>query len=381
MINKDELLEIRRTIHKNPELSGEEIQTSRYIRKKLDEYAIPYTEIADNATMAIIKGKSGGKTVLLRADIDALPIDEKNDLPYKSQKSGVMHACGHDIHTACVLYAGKVLNEMKDNFCGNVKLVFQPSEETDGGAEKMIDWGVMENPKVDGAFALHVEPLEKCGFIQIKDDAIMASPDDFEIEITGRGGHGAVPHECIDPITLASMIVLQYNTVAAKYFSAQVPCVVTVCSISGGYCPNVIPDTVTMLGTARSLDEDTRERLAEILEKIAVDICENADAKCRFVFNKRFPPTINDHNMNVIVENAAAKIPGIKGITHLKYSSMCGDDFAYFARKVPSAYFKLGIGNDICKSPIHSAEFMADEDALPIGVSILVQSTLDFLKE
>ena len=246
--NIDEIIKIRRDLHKIPELSGEEYKTAEYIRNKLSEYGIPYSVVDKTGTVALIKGKNPGKTVLLRADIDALPIDENNTLEFKSEHRGIMHACGHDIHIACVLYAGKILNDMKDSLKGNIKLVFQPQEEDAGGAEPMIAAGVMENPHVDASFALHVEPLEKCGFIQLKDGAIMASPDDFEIEITGKGGHGALPHECIDVISIGSAIVAEYNAVPSKYFSAQVPCVVSVCSFNAGNCPNVFPDKVKIQG-------------------------------------------------------------------------------------------------------------------------------------
>lgn len=378
-INENELIKIRQDLHKIPELSGEEYKTAEYIRNKLSEYGVSYKTSYNTGTVALIKGTNPGKTVLLRADIDALPITEKNDILFKSTHEGVMHACGHDIHTACALYAAKILNSMKDDIKGNIKIVFQPKEETDGGAEPMISEGIMENPHVDGAFALHVEPLEECGYIQVKDGAIMASPDDFKIEIIGKGGHGATPHECIDPISIGVKIVECYNQVSSKYFSAQIPCVVNVCSFVGGNCSNVIPDKVTLLGTARSLDEDTREKLIVILKNIAENICSMMGAKCNFTFNKTFPPTINDHDMNEIVIKASKKIKKIKGITHLQYSSMCGDDFAYFARLVPSSYFKLGVGNKNIDKPIHSPEFTADENALSIGVSILVQSVLDYL--
>ena len=377
-INENELIEIRRHLHQFPELSGEEFKTAEYIRNKFDEYGIKYDILANTGTVGLIEGKRNEKTILLRSDIDALPVEEKNNIAFKSQNPGIMHACGHDIHTACLLYAGKILNEMKDELNGNIKLVFQPKEETDGGAELMINEGVMENPTVDAAIALHVEPLEKCGFIQIKDGAIMASPDDFEIEIIGKGGHGATPHEWIDPILIAAKNIELYNQIPAKYFSAQIPCVVTICSINGGTCSNVIPDSVKLLGTARSLDENTREKLICILEEVAKNTCQSMGGQCNFKFNKCFPPTINNPDMNKLVVNAAKKIPEIKGITHLPYASMCGDDFAYFARLVPASYFKLGVGTDESNKPIHSPEFMADEKSLLIGVSLLVQSVLEF---
>ena len=378
-INKNELIEIRRHLHMFPELSGEEFKTAEYIRNKLTDFGIKYDIVTKTGTVGLIEGNESGKTILLRADIDALPVEEKNDIPFKSKNIGVMHACGHDIHAACLLYAGKILNEMKDELNGNVKLVFQPKEETDGGAEPMINEGIMEKPTVNAAIAMHVESLEKCGFIQVKDGAIMASPDDFEIEIIGKGGHGATPHECIDPILIAAKIIESYHQIPSKYFSAQIPCVITICSINGGTCSNVIPDSVKLLGTARSLDEDTREKLIYILEDVAKKTCESMGGRCNFKFNKCFPPTINDEEMNKLIIDAAEKIHEIKGITKLPYASMCGDDFAYFARLVPASYFRLGVGFGENDAPIHSPEFMADENALSIGVSILVQSVLEFL--
>lgn len=378
-INNDELIQMRRVLHRIPELSGQEYKTSEYIKKQLSSFGIPYTCMADTGVSAVISGAQKGKTILLRADIDALPIDEKNNLDFKSTHKGVMHACGHDIHTACVLYAGKILNEMKENLHGNVKLVFQPREETDGGAEQMINEGVMENPHVDSAIAMHVEPLEKCGFLQIKNGAVMASPDDFEIEISGRGGHGATPHECINPIESATMIIEQYHKIPSVYFSAQTACVVTVCSVSGGNCPNVIPDKVTILGTARSLDEETRDKVAFLLKQTAKGICRLLGTECKFTFNKRFPPTINDAKMNELLITAAKKIDSVKGIIKPEKASMCGDDFAYFAQAVPASYFKLGVGNENFDKPIHSPYFMADEKALPIGTAVLVQTVLDYL--
>lgn len=378
-INEEELIKIRRDLHKIPELSGEEFKTADYIRTKLSEFNISYKEMLNTGTVATIEGNKNGRTVLLRADIDALPVTEQTNLPFKSEHEGIMHACGHDIHSACVLYAGKILNEIKSDLNGNVKLVFQPKEETDGGAEPMIAEGVMENPAVDAALALHVEPLEKCGYIQLKDGAIMASPDDFEVEIIGKGGHGATPQDCIDPIFIGTKLVELYNQVPSKYFSAQIPVVITICAFNGGNCPNVIPDKVTLLGTARTLDEETREKVIIVLKELAENTCNLFGAECKFKFNKCFPPTINNHKMNEIVSGAAEKIDSVNGITYLKDSSMCGDDFAYFARLVPSSYFRLGVGTGDNDKPIHSPEFFADEKALSIGVSLLVQSVIDYL--
>ena len=376
-IDKEELLKIRRYLHQNPELSGEEYKTADFLREKLKEYGIKYDVVDNTGTVAVIEGEKAGKTVLIRADIDALPVLEDNDLEFKSKNDGVMHACGHDIHTACGIYTAKVLNELKNTFDGTVKVVFQPKEETDGGAEKIIQWGVMENPKVDACFAIHVEPLEECGKIQIKDGAIMASPDDFEIEIIGKGGHGATPEECINPITVGAEIVEKINN--NQEYKRKDSSIVSVCEFLGGTCYNVIPDKVKILGTARSLSEGIRQKLKTELTELVDIICKKYGAKYNFTFNFRYPPTINSKNTNEIVINAAKKIDKIKGITYLEHSSMCGDDFSYFARLVPSSYFRLGVGNEGENHPIHSPKFIANEDALEIGVEILVQSTLDYL--
>ena len=376
-INKQELISIRRYLHENPELSGNEYNTNKFIRNKLDEYGIKYHIVDNIATVAVIEGKYDGSVALIRADIDALPVTEDNNLEYKSKNEGVMHACGHDIHTAIGLYVAKVLNELKNEFNGTVKIVFQPKEETDGGAEGIINWGVMENPHVDACFAIHVEPLEECGKIQIRDGAIMASPDDFEIEIIGKGGHGATPENCINPITIASIIAEKINN--NPNYKHKDSCIVSICSIHGGTCSNVIPDRVKLLGTARSLSEPVRNNIKKELGDLAENICQEYGATYNYKFNFSFPPTINSEITNKIVIDASKKIEKIKDITYLEHSSMCGDDFAYFARLVPSSYFKLGVGFDGENHPIHSPKFIANEDSLEIGVEILTQSVIDFL--
>lgn len=377
-IDKQELILIRRFLHENPELSGEEYKTAGFIREKLDEYGIKYHVVENTGTVAVIDGKNKGKTVLIRADIDALPVLEDNDLEYKSKNEGVMHACGHDIHTACGLYVAKILNQLKESFEGTVKVVFQPKEETDGGAEPIIKWGVMENPKVDVAFSIHVEPLEECGKIQIRDGAIMASPDDFEIEVIGKGGHGATPEDCINPITVGAEIIEKINN--NPDYKKKDSSIVSICYFSGGTCYNVIPDRIKILGTARSLSEEIRNNLKRELKDIVKSICTKYNADYNYTFNFSYPPTINSEETNKIVINAAKKIDKIKGITYLEHSSMCGDDFAYFARLVSSSYFRLGVGVDGENHPIHSPKFVANEDALEIGVEILMQSILDYLE-
>lgn len=373
---KDELISVRRQLHKTPETDFEEVKTSAFIRQKLKEYGIDYTVSAKTGTIAIINGKNSGKTVLLRADIDGLPIKDESDFPIKSERNGYMHACGHDIHTACLLGAAKILNEIRDSLNGNVKLVFQPAEEGVGGALPMIEEGILENPKVDAAFALHVEPLEETGKIQIKDGSIMASPDDFEIIIHGIGGHGAYPEKCINPLSVGAVILEKYHKIPTEY---NLPCVVTLCSFNGGTCRNAIPETAVITGTARSIDPVTREKLIEVLKDIAFKVSAKMGAKIDFNFNVLFPPVVNNAEMNNIVRKSAEKL-GIE-VTSLTEPSMAGDDFSYFCERVPSAYFKLGVGNKdkYAVYPIHSPKFIADEDALPIGSSIMAQTAVNFL--
>jgi amidohydrolase len=265
---------------------------------------------------------------------------------------------------------------MKDNISGNIKLVFQPAEEGAGGALPMIEEGIMENPHVDAAFALHVEPLENVGNIQIKNGSIMASPDDFEIIIHGVGGHGAHPEECVNPLSVGARILEKYHTLANDY---NLPCVVTICSFNGGSCRNAIPDSAVITGTARSLDPVTRKKLIELLKKIAFDIADDMNAKLDFNFNVLFPPVVNDEAMNGIVTKSAEKL-GLN-VVHLENASMAGDDFSYFGERVPASYFKLGVGNEAIGAcyPIHSPRFKADENALPLGAAIMAQIAIDYL--
>ena len=377
---KDELISIRRHLHRTPETDFEEIKTSAFIRSKLDEYGIPYTTSAKTGTVALIKGKNSNKTVLLRADIDGLPIKDESKFEIKSEREGYMHACGHDIHATCLLGAAKILNDIKDELNGNVKLVFQPAEEGIGGALPMIEDGILENPHVDAAFALHVEPLEKTGNIQVKDGSIMASPDDFKIVVHGVGGHASAPEKCVNPVTIGTAIITEFEKLNATVLKDK-PCVMTVCYFNGGTCNNAIPQTAEIMGTARSLDNETREMLIELLDKTAHETAKKHGTTIDFTFNKLFPPVVNNSEMNDVIRNSAKKLTCINEVVTLDKPAMAGDDFSYFGENVPSAYFNLGVGN-VEKGavyPIHSPKFIADEDALPIGSAILSQTAVDYL--
>ena len=377
---KDELISIRRHLHRTPETDFEEIKTSSFIRSKLDDYGIPYTTSAKTGTVALIKGKNSNKTVLLRADIDGLPIKDESKFEIKSEREGYMHACGHDIHATCLLGAAKILNDIKDELNGNVKLVFQPAEEGVGGALPMIEDGILENPHVDAAFALHVEPLEKTGNIQVKDGSIMASPDDFKIVVHGVGGHASAPEKCVNPVTIGTAIITEFEKLNATVLKDK-PCVMTVCYFNGGTCNNAIPQTAEIMGTARSLDNETREMLIELLDKTAHETAKKHGTTIDFTFNKLFPPVVNNSEMNDVIRNSAKKLTCINEVVTLDKPAMAGDDFSYFGENVTSAYFKLGVGKKEKGAvyPIHSPKFIADEDALPIGSAILSQTAVDYL--
>lgn len=373
----DEVISLREKLHRHPETAFMEYKTSEIIQAELEKLGIPYVVMAKTGVLATITGGRAGKTLLLRADIDGLPIAEETDLSFKSLNQGFMHACGHDVHTACLLGAAKILNESKENICGVIKLMFQPAEEGAGGAQPMIGVGILEDPPVDAAFALHVEPLEKVGVIQIRDGAIMACPDEFTIHIHGRGGHGSAPHQCVDPIAIAADLVRAYQGIVRKTIDPMLPCVVSVCSIQAGNCPNVIPDTAVLEGTVRALDYETREKIARRLAETAEMIAASAGGSCDFEYRKLYPPVINDIRMNDVVVQAAEKL-GI-AIKYLPYASMAGDDFSYIAEQVPASYFRLGAGLDMLSFPIHSSKFNVDNQAIPLGVSIFAQIALDFL--
>ena len=375
----------RRHLHMYPELSFHEKNTMEYICKYLELNGIPYQkEIAKYGVMVSIEGgKKNGRCVALRADMDALPLQEKNNHAYASKNKGIMHACGHDGHTAILLTVCKILFEMRETLHGTVKCLFQPGEETTGGAEPMIQEGVLENPKVDACFALHMDPEIESGKIQIKPGPIYASPDDFEIEIIGRGGHGAEPHRCIDPILAAAQIIVQLQSIVSRSLNPFDQAVVTVGAIHGGETTNVIPDRVKILGTARAMTEEIRELLRTRIEEIVKAVCLSCGASYTYRFIKLFPPLINHPDMAELIYTAAVDCLGVASCIYGGESTMAGEDFAYFAKAVPSALFKLGCANHEkgIIHPIHSSKFDIDESCLKVGAMIFLNSVLHFLSQ
>lgn len=379
----DEMIKNRRMIHQHPELAFQEKWTSDFVKKQLDNLSISYQDnIAETGVCALIQGKKGpGRTVLLRADMDALPLEECSGVAYASQQPGKMHACGHDLHTAILLGAAKIIKSMEDQFSGNVKLMFQPAEEGAGGAEPMIQAGILTDPPVDAALGLHVETEFDCGTIAVKSGALMASPDEFDITITGRGGHAAYPHTAVDPVLVAAKVIEGLQSIISRCLAPSVPAAVTVCMINGGSSYNIIPDTVRLGGTARAVDFETREKLFKLIEQITRGICAAMGATCEFAFRYMYPPLINDADMIALVCRSARELIGDSGIVQLDSPFMGGEDFAYVAKEVPAAFFHLGCRNEQkgCVYPLHSPKFRADEDCMPLGAAILAHAALSYL--
>ena len=365
-----------RYLHTIPEPEFCEFKTSDYIYGFLKKLGLSPVKCAKTGIYADICGKEPGKTILLRADIDALPLNEESGVPFCSAHKGYMHACGHDYHMACLLFAAKALAENKNSLKGKVRVLFQPAEEGSGGALPMINEGAADG--ADMAFAMHTEPLEATGTILYKNGGITASPDDYKVIITGKSGHGAEPEKCINPITIASEIIRRYNKIKETYFK-DVQCVTTVCTINSGTLNNIIPETAVITGTARSFDAEIREKLKNILASCARKTATEYGGKCDFIYNALYPPTVNSEAANDILIKAALKTEGITSVKELEKGSMTGDDFSYFAQKVPSSYFKIGVGGKGERYPLHSSKFKIDEKALIIGTKLFVNICLQYM--
>ncbi|WP_053955514.1 M20 metallopeptidase family protein [Inediibacterium massiliense] len=379
----EKMKELRHEFHMHPELAFEEYETSRIVAEELRKLGIEVkTNIAKTGVVGLIEGKYPGKTVLLRADMDALPIDEEAEVSYKSRVKGKMHACGHDGHTAGLLGAAMILNELKDQIHGNVKLVFQPAEEDDGGAKPMIEEGVLENPKVDAAFACHLMGFVPKNHIMVKYGPMMAAPDKFVFKVIGKGGHAASPHTCVDPVMTSVQAINNMQSIISRRLNPVKPAVISFCTIHGGEGHNVIPNEVEVSGTIRTFDEEIREWIPKTMEEILKGICLGCGASYTFKLTKHFPPLINHDNMTDLVKASAQKIIGEENILIGKEPSMGGEDFAYFAQEVPSAFFFVGIAQDE-QNPIqmHHPKFSWKDENLLISSQILSQISIDFLNQ
>ncbi len=373
----------RRTIHSHPEMGFQERQTSTLVQARLRDLGIPFrSEVAKTGVIAQIKGDLGaGPCVLLRADMDALPIEEKSGVAFASEVPGVMHACGHDAHTAMLLGAAELLLERKSTFGGTVKLMFQPAEEGGGGAAHMIEEGVLSGPDVDAAFMLHVWPELATGTVACGPGPQLAGADAFTITVLGRGGHGAQPHETVDPVVVGAQIVMAMQTLVSREVKPTLPAVVTLAVFNAGTVSNVIPDTAVLKGTIRAFDNDLFLHLEERVREVAGGVAAALRARVDIEFEMSYPPTVCDPEMAEQLATSARSLIGVESVMAAE-PVMGAEDFAFVLQKVPGATLWLGVKHPDWPEPkpVHTATFDIDESALPIGSSALAGVALDYLK-
>ncbi len=376
-----EVVRLRELIHMYPEGGFEEEKTSKLVVDTLNKLDIEVTEnVAKTGVVGLIKGKHSGKTILLRADMDALKLQELADLPYKSQINGMMHACGHDGHTAGLLGAAMILNETKNNLHGNVKLIFQPAEETLGGALPMINEGILKN--VDIAVGGHLWGSIKAGELHTKEGPMMASPVIFKINIIGKGGHGAMPHQTIDPVIITAQIINNLQTVVSRLSNPIEPVVLSIGQIHAGHCFNVIPNEVFVEGTVRIFNKETGDKVKLQMEQIIQGITAAYGATYNFEFTPIFPPVINNKEVVKFVQNSAKKVLGQDNVLDLKEPNMGGEDFSYFGNYVPSAFFYLGIAENEATPTIHHNPYFCWDSKITLQLSkCMAQIAYDFLQK
>jgi len=352
------------------------VETGKYIAKKLKNYGIPFEHgMAGNGVVGLIKGKNPTlKTIALRGDIDALPIKEANNVPYKSKNEGVMHACGHDVHTASLLGVAKILNTVKDHFEGTIKLIFQPGEEKlPGGASIMIKEGVLQNPAPISIFGQHVHPPLEAGKIGIRPGMYMASTDELYMTVTGAGGHGALPQNCVDPILITSHIVVALQQIVSRNANPTVPSVLTLGKInSTGGATNIIPSEVKLEGTFRTMDEVWRKEAHQKMIKMAEAIAEGMGGKCEFEVRKGYPYLINNEELTLRAKRNAQAFLGAENVIDLPIR-MTAEDFAYYSQEIPACFYRLGTGNKErgITSNVHTDTFDVDESALELGIGLM----------
>jgi amidohydrolase len=377
------LLKLRRELHQYPELNFKEFKTSERLAQELVKLKIKAKKgIAKTGVVGLLEGKRGGKTVALRADMDALPILEQTNLPYKSKNPGVMHACGHDVHMTCVIGAAKILSIMKDEFNGNVKFIFQPSEEAHpGGAKPMIQAGVLKNPNVSGIFGLHCDPSIPLGRIGVREGPFMAQADSFDIIVHGIGGHGARPHDGVDAIVVAAQIIQGLQTIASRKISPVEPVVISVGKIEGGTARNIICDRVILKGTARSLNQKVANRIPQLLKEIAVNIAQSAGASAEVTYQTGYPVLVNPHEATELARHTIASLFGKDAVYEIPKPLMGAEDFAYYLQKVPGSFLRLGTRNPGkgATYPWHHPQFNVDENAIKFGASLLAGLVFDYL--
>jgi hippurate hydrolase len=369
-----EFIQVRRHLHANPELSFEEWNTSLYIQEKLKHWNIPFQIMASTGVTAVIEGKNpNSRIVALRADMDALPIQEENDLEFKSKNSGIMHACGHDVHTTCLLGAAKILEETKSTWQGTVKLIFQPGEEKNpGGASLMIKEGVLENPKPERIFGLHVHPGLETGHFSFRGGKVMASADEIYITIKAKGGHAAAPHLTADPILIASHIIVSLQQIISRNNNPFNPSVLSITSIHGGNTTNVIPSEVKLMGTFRAMDETWRFNAHDLIRKHIQELTTTMGAEADVKIDVGYPFVYNNPELSAKARKCAEEYAGAEFVSETELR-MGGEDFAFYTHHIPGCFFRLGVKrkDEQVLQALHTPTFNPDEQAIEHGIGMM----------
>ena len=375
----NEVVANRRHLHSHPELSFHEVETSAYVARKLEEMGLEYHKMADTGLVALIKGdKPSENVVALRADMDALPILEANDVPYRSQNNGVMHACGHDAHTSSLLGTAKILTELKSQFAGTVKLIFQPAEEKlPGGASLMIQEGVLENPKPQAVLGQHVMPLIDAGKVGFRAGKYMASTDELYVTVRGKGGHGAQPQQNIDPIVITAHIITALQTIVSRFADPKSPSVLSFGKIIANGATNVIPNEVYLEGTFRTMDEKWRSDAHIKIKKMAEGIAESFGGTCEFNIMRGYPFLINEEKLTANTRAHAEDYLGKENVLDLDIW-MAAEDFAYYSQVADSCFYRLGTRNEGrgITSSVHTPTFDVEEDAFKISTGLMAYLAL-----
>ncbi len=374
----DEVVATRRDLHVHPELGFEEHRTSALVAERLGVLGFDvHTGIGRTGVVGVLRGTRPGKTIMLRADMDALPIDEENAVPYRSATPVHMHACGHDGHVAMLLGAARVVMSRRDEIAGTVCFLFQPAEEGKGGAKAMVDDGVLERFGIERAYGLHLASSHPVGQVGLREGPFYASSDSIEITIEGKGGHGAAPHLSVDPVYVASQFVVAVQQVVSRQIDPIEPAVVTIGAINGGTTHNVIPSRVRLLGTVRAFDAEVRARMSGRIERVLRGVCESSGATYDFTYLWRYPVTSNDAEQTRYARALAERIVDRERVAEVP-KLMGAEDFSFFAERVPACFFTIGSnGGPNSAFPHHHARFDIDESALETGVRMMTALALD----
>ncbi|MEO6733486.1 MAG: M20 family metallopeptidase [Ferruginibacter sp.] len=370
----DEFISIRRHLHAHPELSYQEFETSKFVQQKLTDLDIPFEIKATTGVIGLLKGKNPGKRVVaLRADMDALPITEENDISYKSTVPGIMHACGHDVHTSCLLGASKILSELKDEWEGTIKLIFQPGEEKNpGGASILIKEGVLENPAVESIFGMHVHTILEAGKLSFRGGMVMASADEIYITIKGKGGHAAAPQFTSDIILIASQLIVTLQQIISRNNNPFNPSVLSITSFQGGNTTNVIPSEVKLMGTFRAMDEAWRFKAHDLIKKLSTELVQSMGAEIDIKIDTGYPFVLNNEQLSTAARSKAESFIGKENVEETELR-MGAEDFAFYSHKIPACFFRLGTGNVEKGITIggHTPTFNVDESAIEIGMGMM----------